>query len=75
MVHTSILGALIALSPRLLFVVQTRDAPAFGLTPLEDQQLGGLIMWVPAGTLYAAVALVLVGLWISARGHRPSYAK
>ena len=75
MVHTSILGALIALSPGLLYVVQTKDAPAFGLTPLEDQQLGGLIMWVPAGTLYAAVALVLVGLWISAPNRRPSYAK
>jgi putative membrane protein len=75
MVHTSILGALIALSPRLLYVVQTKDAPAFGLTPLEDQQLGGLIMWVPAGTLYAAIALTMIGLWIGARQRRPSYAK
>ena len=75
MVHTGILGALIALSPRLLYVLQTRDAPAFGLTPMEDQQLGGLIMWVPMGTLYAAIALALIGLWIGARGRKPSYAK
>jgi putative membrane protein len=75
MVHTSILGALITLSPRLLYVLQTRDAPAFGLTPLEDQQLGGLIMWVPAGTLYAIIALVLAGLWITVRNRPLSYAK
>jgi cytochrome c oxidase assembly factor CtaG len=75
MVHTSILGALIALSPRLLYVLQTKDAPAFGLTSLEDQQLGGLIMWVPAGAIYGAIALALVGLWISARGRKTSFAK
>jgi len=75
MVHTSILGALIALSTRLLYVAQTKDAPAFGLTPMEDQQLGGLIMWVPMGTLYAAIALALIWLWIALRSHKPSYAE
>ena len=34
-------------------------APAFGLTPLEDQQLAGVIMWVPAETVYAGAALCL----------------
>jgi cytochrome c oxidase assembly factor CtaG len=56
-------------------VAQTRDAPLFGITPLEDQQLGGLIMWVPMGTLYAAIALALIGLWIGGRSRRPSYVK
>jgi putative membrane protein len=75
MVHTSILGALIALSPRILYVAQTKDAPAFGLTPLEDQQIGGLIMWVPMGTLYAAIALAMIGFWMTARARNPSYAE
>ena len=26
--------------------------PPFGLTPLEDQQVGGLLMWIPGGTVY-----------------------
>ena len=47
MVHTSVLGALMALAPRVLYHLQTADAPAFGLTPLEDQQFAGIIMWVP----------------------------
>jgi cytochrome c oxidase assembly factor CtaG len=37
----------------------------WGLTPLEDQQLAGLVMWVPAGTVYAGAALAFAALWIS----------
>jgi cytochrome c oxidase assembly factor CtaG len=32
----------------------------FGLTPAEDQQLAGLIMWVPGGLIHAIAALALV---------------
>jgi putative membrane protein len=64
MLHTSILGALMALTPRVLYETQTATAAAWGLTPLEDQQLAGLIMWVPAGTIYAGAALTLTMNWI-----------
>ena len=64
MIHTSILGALMALAPRVLFIAQTRAATSWGLTPLEDQQLAGMIMWVPAGTVYAVAAITLLVLWI-----------
>ena len=32
----------------------------FGLTPAEDQQIAGLIMWVPGGLVHAVAALLLV---------------
>jgi putative membrane protein len=64
MVHTSLLGALLTLAPRVFYPVQTADAPLFGLTPLEDQQLAGLIMWVPAGALYLLAGLLLAGMWL-----------
>jgi putative membrane protein len=64
MLHTSVLGALMALAPRLLYTAQTATALDWGLTPLEDQQLAGLIMWVPAGTIYAGAALALTAIWI-----------
>jgi cytochrome c oxidase assembly factor CtaG len=32
----------------------------YGLTPAEDQQLAGLLMWIPGGALHAVVALVLL---------------
>jgi len=38
-----------------------------GLTPLEDQQLAGLLMWVPGGLVHAGAAL-----WLLARGLRPA---
>jgi cytochrome c oxidase assembly factor CtaG len=65
MLHTSILGALMALAPHVLYGVQTRAAEMWGLTPLEDQQLAGMVMWIPAGTVYAGAALTLFGLWIA----------
>jgi putative membrane protein len=68
MLHTSALGALVALAPRVLYETQTATAIAWGLTPLEDQQLAGIIMWVPAGTIYAGAALALTALWIRHSG-------
>jgi putative membrane protein len=70
MIHTSILGALMALAPRVLYVAQTQTAMAWGLTPLEDQQLAGMIMWVPAGTIYAAAAMTMLALWIRGSSER-----
>lgn len=35
-----------------------------GLTPLEDQQLGGLIMWIPACSVYLVAALALFAGWL-----------
>ncbi len=64
MLHTSILGALIALSPRVLYTVQTADSLGWGLTALQDQQLAGLVMWIPAGTIYAGAALAFAVRWI-----------
>jgi cytochrome c oxidase assembly factor CtaG len=65
MLHTSALGALMALSPRVLYGEQTLHSAEWGLTRLEDQQLAGVVMWVPAGTVYAGAALALTALWIS----------
>jgi len=70
MVHMSLLGALLVLSPQLLYRAQTASASEFGFTPLEDQQLGGLVMWVPAGTVYAIVALAMFGFWIASSPQR-----
>jgi len=65
MMHTSILGALITVSPRVLYISQTLNAPDWGLTPLEDQQLAGIVMWVPGGVIYAAAGLALLAKLIT----------
>jgi len=56
----SLLGALLTFAAAPLFTVHALTTSAWGLTWLQDQQLGGLLMWVPAGllmTLYSVVAL------------------
>src|SRR5690606_5838412 len=42
-----LLGALLTLSPNLLYEAHVTTALAWDMAPLADQQLGGLIMWVP----------------------------
>jgi cytochrome c2 len=52
--------------------VLTHPLTAWGLTPLEDQQLAGLVMWVPAGLVYLAAALALLASWLAEpEGARP----
>jgi cytochrome c oxidase assembly factor CtaG len=65
MTHTSLLGALLTFAPRALYGVQTLHAGDWGLTPLQDQQLAGLVMWVPTGTIYTGAALGFAALWIA----------
>jgi putative membrane protein len=52
-----LLGALLVFAPRPLYWVHFESTAAWGLTPLADQQLAGLLMWVPAMLPYLAVAL------------------
>lgn len=39
-------------------------APAWGVDPLQDQQLAGVVMWVPAGLVHVAIGIVLVARWL-----------
>lgn len=66
-IHTGVLGALLTFAPRPLYATLDpglRDASS--LTALEDQQLGGLIMWVPASIVYVGAALLLIAGWLRA---------
>ena len=55
--HSGFLGILIALARTPWYPAhRARRARGLGLTPLEDQQLAGLIMRVPAGVVYAGAA-------------------
>lgn len=41
----------------------------WGLTPLADQQWGGLLMWVPACLVYLSFILATLGRWYRAPEH------
>lgn len=57
-IQMGLLGALLVFSNRPLYLPHLTTTIAFGFEPLSDQQLAGLIMWVPASLPY-----VTVGLW------------
>jgi putative membrane protein len=64
-VHCSALGALLTFSRVLWYPVYRSSTARWGLTPLEDQQLGGAIMWVPSGLVFLGVGLWLFASWIN----------
>ena len=63
-VHSGLLGALLTFS-RTPWYPAYDDTQVWGLSALEDQQLGGLVMWVPACTVYVVAGLVLFARWMS----------
>ncbi len=70
MMHTGLLGALLTMSRSIWYQNQSSLAAQFGLSAIEDQQLAGLVMWVPSGLIYAFAALVAAALWIEQSGKR-----
>jgi cytochrome c oxidase assembly factor CtaG len=69
-VHSGALGALLAFSNHVLYPAQTAAASRWGLTPLDDQRLAGLIMWVPGGVLYVVAMSVLFVVWLDPPARR-----
>jgi len=71
MLLMGLLGALITFAGQPVYAPHFATTLVWGLTPLEDQQAAGLIMWAPAALLYLFAAL-----WRTARmiGPPPSRA-
>jgi putative membrane protein len=70
----SLLGAVLTFAGRPLYSVHASTTSAWGLTWLQDQQVGGLLMWVPAGlllTLYSVFALGSMFVRMNAAGRAP----
>jgi cytochrome c oxidase assembly factor CtaG len=71
MVHTGALGALLTLSPGVWYPAYIETASSLGFDPLQDQQLGGLVMWIPGGFAYLVAALVTGARWMMRRSPAP----
>ena len=74
MLHTSALGALLTVAPSAWYGY---EGPAtLGLSALEGQQLGGLVMWIPGSLPYLIAGLAVVRGWLSperTRRTRPTF--
>lgn len=70
-ITTGALGALLTFATRPWYVLPGMTPP-WGMSLVDDQALAGLLMWVPGGTVYVVVALVLLADLL--REHRPTAA-
>ena len=63
MMAMGLLGALLTFAPRLLYPAYTNRILLVGGDAIADQQLAGLVMWVPASVPYLAMGLLLARAW------------
>lgn len=69
---TSLFGALITVSERPWYRLHEERTRAWAMDPVADQQLAGLIMWIPAGAIFVIVGLALFAAWMGALNARAS---
>ncbi|HEX2065072.1 MAG TPA: cytochrome c oxidase assembly protein, partial [Acidimicrobiales bacterium] len=64
-VQGTALGAVLTFAGAPLYSTHAVRAAAWGMPALSDQQLAGVIMWVPPGLVYLATMVVLLIRWFS----------
>ena len=62
--HSGLLGVLLTFASRAWYPAYAGTTASWGMTPLQDQHLGGLIMWIPAGIVYIIAALAMFAAWL-----------
>lgn len=65
MLAMGLLGAVLTFAGQAVYAPHFYTTLAWGMTPLEDQQAAGLIMWAPASALYLFAALAVLGRLLS----------
>jgi putative membrane protein len=75
MLHTGALGALLSISPTIWYPDYIASTYALDISPLQDQQLGGLIMWIPASISYLLSGLYIGYLFIKSNVPHSSIAR
>jgi cytochrome c oxidase assembly factor CtaG len=69
------LGALMAFSQSPWYAgYASMQLSGIGLDPVADQQLAGLLMWVPGGIVHAAAALIILYRWLKAAETSHAYS-
>jgi len=64
MVPETIIGAYLSLHQAIVYTVYGVCGRLWPVDPVTDQQLGGLIIWIPASMMCSAAALIVLRRWI-----------
>ena len=62
--HSGVLGALLTVAPYPWYRDYLTTTSSWGYTPLEDQQVAGLIMWIPASIVFLVAGLAFLAAWL-----------
>jgi putative membrane protein len=62
--HSTVLGALLTVAPSTWYRSYEATAAYRRIDALADQQLAGLVMWVPSGVIFIVIGLALVAAWL-----------
>ena len=73
-VHSGILGALVTFAGTPLYPIYAAPTTALGVDPLGDQQVAGLLMWIPAGLVLTLLGLALFAAWMGEAERRSNAA-
>lgn len=63
-----VVGAFVTNAPSALYTVYAQAPRTWGLSPIDDQKVGGLIMWVIGGTYLLLVYSMVFFAWARAEG-------
>ncbi len=63
-IHSGALGALLTVAPSPWYHEYVRQGAVWHVDPLEDQQIAGLLMWIPAGAVFIVLGLALFAAWM-----------
>lgn len=61
MAHMGLLAAVLTFAGSPLYAPHLTTTQAWGLTPLQDQQVAGLLMWTAGAVPYIAAAVAMLG--------------
>lgn len=64
-----LIGAVLTFATRPLYSVHFATTEAYGLTPLQDQELAGVIMWIPSNLVHLAALCTVFFAWYRADQH------
>ncbi len=64
-------GVAIAFANEPIYTYYTTVPRLFGLTVMQDQMIGGVIMWVPGSMMYIIAILIMVSRWLQVENEKP----
>jgi putative membrane protein len=71
--HTEILGALLTFGSRTWYPTHAARTAAAGFNPVADQQLAGVVMWIPFGVVFLLIGLALFAAWLGEAERRVAF--